>query len=180
MGPRQAETSAGSRQLDRRRVSLRRVGQRRPSQPDPLWDPRRYRPERLMALLPSWNPMPAGCSNIFVRAGALADIGVFDTALHIPADWELLLRLARHGRPACVSRPQVGYRLISRQQVARRTRNACRAARGGAAVRSGRPNSDRATSCATATPKGATSRGALVVRATPRRWAQGTLHASGP
>jgi hypothetical protein len=64
-----------------------------------------------MALLPSWNPMPAGCSNIIVRAGALADIGVFDTALHILADWELLLRLARHGRPACVSRPQVGYRL---------------------------------------------------------------------
>jgi hypothetical protein len=55
--------------------------------------------------------MPAGCSNIFVRAGALADIGVFDTALHILADWELLLRLARHGRPACVSRSQVGYRL---------------------------------------------------------------------
>jgi glycosyltransferase involved in cell wall biosynthesis len=68
-------------------------------------------PERFMALLPNWNPMPGGCSNIMVRAEALADIGVFDTALHILADWELLLRLASHGRPACVSRPLVGYRL---------------------------------------------------------------------
>jgi glycosyltransferase involved in cell wall biosynthesis len=68
-------------------------------------------PERFMALLPSWNPMPGGCSNIIVRAKALADVGVFDTSLHILADWELWLRLSRHERPACVPRPLVGYRV---------------------------------------------------------------------
>ena len=55
--------------------------------------------------------MPGGCSNIIVRAKALADVGGFDTALHILADWELWLRLSGHGKPACVSRPLVGYRI---------------------------------------------------------------------
>jgi glycosyltransferase involved in cell wall biosynthesis len=68
-------------------------------------------PERFMALLPRWNPMPGGCSNIIVRAKALADVGGFDTALHILADWELWLRLSGHGKPACVPRPLVGYRI---------------------------------------------------------------------
>jgi glycosyltransferase involved in cell wall biosynthesis len=68
-------------------------------------------PDRLLAILPRWNSMPGGCSNVLVRARALARVGGFDTGLHILADWEMWLRLAREGPPALVPRPLVGYRV---------------------------------------------------------------------
>jgi hypothetical protein len=40
----------------------------------------------------------------------LADVGGFDTGLRRTEDWEMWLRLARNGRPACVPRPLVGIR----------------------------------------------------------------------
>jgi glycosyltransferase involved in cell wall biosynthesis len=69
-------------------------------------------PEELVALLPRWNPMPGGCSNVIVRADTLAAAGgTFDEELRIMADWDLWLRLAPRAHPAFVARPLVGYRV---------------------------------------------------------------------
>jgi glycosyltransferase involved in cell wall biosynthesis len=68
-------------------------------------------PSRFVELLPHWCPMPGGCSNALVRADVLSRIGGFDTGLSIIADWDLWLRFARSGEPACVARPLIGYRL---------------------------------------------------------------------
>jgi len=69
-------------------------------------------PEPLVAALQRYNAVPAGASNVVVRRDVLARLGGgFDASLtHLP-DWDLWLRLARHGVPACVQEPLVGYRL---------------------------------------------------------------------
>ena len=72
-------------------------------------------PDALLAGLTGRNPMPAGSSNVMVRAGLLADSGGFDPALRHLADWDLWLRLARLHRPACVAAPLVAYRVHARQ-----------------------------------------------------------------
>jgi glycosyltransferase involved in cell wall biosynthesis len=69
----------------------------------------------LVAQLKAWNLMPAGCSNVLVRADVFRDAGGFDTALRHLADWDLWLRLAAVGPPACVVPPLVGYRQHARQ-----------------------------------------------------------------
>jgi glycosyltransferase involved in cell wall biosynthesis len=68
-------------------------------------------PEAMRAALFHYNALPAGASNVIVRADLLARLGGFDASLtHLP-DWDLWVRLARHGLPACVREPLVGYRL---------------------------------------------------------------------
>ena len=67
-------------------------------------------PEQVMEALPRYNPVPSGASNIIVRADALAAVGPFDPDLRRTEDWDLWIRMARTGPPACVSRPLVGYR----------------------------------------------------------------------
>jgi glycosyltransferase involved in cell wall biosynthesis len=68
-------------------------------------------PDVLLAELTRRNPMPAGSSNVMVRASLLAEVGGFDPALRHLADWDLWLRLARRGRPAWVTAPLVAYRI---------------------------------------------------------------------
>jgi glycosyltransferase involved in cell wall biosynthesis len=68
-------------------------------------------PEALLAELRRRNPMPAGSSNVVVRAALLTEVGGFDPALRHLADWDLWLRLARRGRPAWVAAPLVAYRI---------------------------------------------------------------------
>ncbi len=68
-------------------------------------------PERLLEVLPRWNPLPGGCSNVAARRDCLARLGGFNPDLQILADWELWLRLASIGAPACVRSPLVGYRV---------------------------------------------------------------------
>jgi len=63
-----------------------------------------------MAMLSSYNTLPAGASNVMVRADLLAAVGPFDTSLRRTEDWDLWIRLARTGPPACVRRPLVAYR----------------------------------------------------------------------
>jgi glycosyltransferase involved in cell wall biosynthesis len=66
-------------------------------------------PEAMIAALHRYNAVPAGASNTVVRTDVLKRIGGFDESLtHVP-DWDLWLRLARHGVPACVSEPLVAY-----------------------------------------------------------------------
>jgi glycosyltransferase involved in cell wall biosynthesis len=67
--------------------------------------------EAMMAALPRFNALPAAASNVLVRADVLKSIGGFDLGLPHLADWELWLRLAGAGPPACVSAPLVAYRL---------------------------------------------------------------------
>jgi glycosyltransferase involved in cell wall biosynthesis len=72
-------------------------------------------PEALVRGLPRANLMPAGCSNVMIRTDLFRQVGGFDTGLRHLADWDLWLRLAREGLPACVPLPLVAYRLHPRQ-----------------------------------------------------------------
>jgi glycosyltransferase involved in cell wall biosynthesis len=68
-------------------------------------------PERMPELLIRYNPVPAGASNVMVRADALARVGAFDPQLRRTEDWDLWIRLTRDGPPAAVRRPLVAYRM---------------------------------------------------------------------
>jgi glycosyltransferase involved in cell wall biosynthesis len=68
-------------------------------------------PELLVRELTRRNLMPAGCSNVVVHADVFRSSGGFDVGLRHLADWDLWLRLARHGYPSCVTDPLVAYRL---------------------------------------------------------------------
>jgi glycosyltransferase involved in cell wall biosynthesis len=70
-------------------------------------------PEHLMARLRRWNLMPGGCSNVIASNSAVQASGGFDRDLVNLADWDLWIRLAKGGPPACVHAPLVGYRFHS-------------------------------------------------------------------
>lgn len=68
-------------------------------------------PDEVLRTLPRHNSLPAGASNVVLRAEALARAGPFDLRLRTSEDWDLWLRLARTaGRPACIPRPLVALR----------------------------------------------------------------------
>ena len=69
------------------------------------------RPPELLDALRRWNPVPAGSSNVLVRRSVLDAVGLFDAGLRSAEDWDLWVRLGRHGLPACVPRPLVGCRV---------------------------------------------------------------------
>jgi glycosyltransferase involved in cell wall biosynthesis len=68
-------------------------------------------PEEVARRIPTWNLMPGGSSNVIVRADTFRRAGRWDPDLVNLADWDLWVRLAREGLPACVSAPLVGYRI---------------------------------------------------------------------
>jgi glycosyltransferase involved in cell wall biosynthesis len=68
-------------------------------------------PARLVSILPGWNLMPGGSSNVIVRTDTFRAVGGWDPGLVNLADWDLWARLAREGHPACVDGPLVGYRI---------------------------------------------------------------------
>ena len=67
-------------------------------------------PEELVASLRRRNGVPAGSSNVLVRAEVLERVGGVDEQLRHLADWDLWLRLADAGLPAVVRAPLVAYR----------------------------------------------------------------------
>jgi glycosyltransferase involved in cell wall biosynthesis len=67
-------------------------------------------PERVVEQLARHNAVPAGASNVVVRAGVLARCGPFDEQLPNHEDWDMWLRLASFGPPAWVPRPLVAVR----------------------------------------------------------------------
>ena len=68
--------------------------------------------EEVVATLPRYNAIPGGGSNVIVHRTAWLDVGPFDTRLRRGGeDWELSIRLAKHGLPACVYSPLVAKRL---------------------------------------------------------------------
>jgi glycosyltransferase involved in cell wall biosynthesis len=70
-------------------------------------------PEAVMALLPRFNPLASGGSNVVVRSNILAEVGTFDPTLRRTEDWDLWIRIARKGPPAYVRKPLVAYRFHS-------------------------------------------------------------------
>ena len=67
--------------------------------------------DELVRSLSQRNLMPAGCSNVVVRAELFREAGGFDIELRHLADWDLWLRLIRLCPPALVSDPLVAYRV---------------------------------------------------------------------
>ena len=67
-------------------------------------------PDAVVALLPRWNPLSSGGSNVIVRSRLLAAVGGFDPSLRRTEDWDLWIRVARTGPPAWVCEPLVAYR----------------------------------------------------------------------
>jgi glycosyltransferase involved in cell wall biosynthesis len=67
-------------------------------------------PKELVAGLRRRNRLPAGSSNVLVRAEVLRQVGGFDPGLRHLADWDLWLRLAGHSVPGFVNAPLVAYR----------------------------------------------------------------------
>lgn len=68
-------------------------------------------PEEVVSALLRYNAIPGGGSNVVVRRTAWERVGPFDPRLRNTEDWEMWVRLAKHGPPACVCRPLVGYRV---------------------------------------------------------------------
>ena len=68
-------------------------------------------PAQLVSELPTRNLMPAGSSNVMIRAADLISIGGFDPDLRHLADWDLWLRMVSVSRPAVANEPLVGYRI---------------------------------------------------------------------
>jgi glycosyltransferase involved in cell wall biosynthesis len=67
-------------------------------------------PEAVAATLPRWNPLSSGGSNVVVRSRVLSAVGGFNPELRRTEDWDLWIRIARVGLPACVRAPLVAYR----------------------------------------------------------------------
>jgi glycosyltransferase involved in cell wall biosynthesis len=67
--------------------------------------------EEMVAVLPRHNAIPGGGSNVVLRRRMWLQAGPFDTRLRNTEDWEMWIRLAKHGPPACVSRPLIAYRV---------------------------------------------------------------------
>ena len=70
-------------------------------------------PERVVELLPRYNVIPGGGSNVIVRRDALDRVGPFDPRLKNTEDWEMWIRLAGQGPPAWVREPLMAYRVHS-------------------------------------------------------------------
>jgi glycosyltransferase involved in cell wall biosynthesis len=67
--------------------------------------------DEVVRALPRYNAIPGGGSNVIVRRTTWVGVGPFDPRLRNTEDWEMWIRLAQHGPPACVCRPLVGYRV---------------------------------------------------------------------
>ena len=67
--------------------------------------------EETVATLVRYDPIPGGASNVIMRRSAWLRVGPFDARLRNTEDWELYIRLAKLGPPACVPRPLVARRL---------------------------------------------------------------------
>ena len=79
-------------------------------------------PEEINAALSRYNAMPAGASNVVVRGEVLRALGGFDTHItHLP-DWDLWVRLARRGLPACIEDPLVAIVFIAETRHSGRRR----------------------------------------------------------
>jgi glycosyltransferase involved in cell wall biosynthesis len=68
-------------------------------------------PDDVVTMLPRYNAIPGGCSNVILRRRLLREVGGFNERLPPCEDWEMWVRLAHVGRPAVSSHPLAGYRV---------------------------------------------------------------------
>jgi GT2 family glycosyltransferase len=68
-------------------------------------------PDETVRALLQYDAIPGGGSNVIVRRATWQEAGPFDTRLRGGEDWEMWLRLAKRGLPACVCSPLVAKRL---------------------------------------------------------------------
>jgi hypothetical protein len=68
-------------------------------------------PVAVVELLPRYDVIPGGGSNVIMKRALWARTGGFDPRLRNTEDWELWLRLSKHGPPACAPVPAVARRL---------------------------------------------------------------------
>lgn len=68
-------------------------------------------PDAMVKMLLRYNAIPGGGSTVILRRALWPHIGPFDTQLRIGEDWEMWIRLAKHGIPAWVCAPLVAKRL---------------------------------------------------------------------
>jgi glycosyltransferase involved in cell wall biosynthesis len=68
-------------------------------------------PEEILPSLLRYDAIPGGGSNVIMRRATWQQVGPFDTRLRSGEDWEMWIRLAKHGTPACVPSPLVARRL---------------------------------------------------------------------
>jgi glycosyltransferase involved in cell wall biosynthesis len=68
-------------------------------------------PREIVSALPHYDAVPGGGSNVVMRRATWDDIGPFDLRVGHLDDWEMYIRLAKHGLPACVDGPLVARRL---------------------------------------------------------------------
>jgi GT2 family glycosyltransferase len=67
-------------------------------------------PEHLCRDLRRLNLVPAGASNLLVRTEVMRALGGFDASLTSVTDWDLALRLSKHGPPAMAPGLHIAYR----------------------------------------------------------------------
>jgi glycosyltransferase involved in cell wall biosynthesis len=67
-------------------------------------------PEQVVELLPRYDAVPGGGSNVVVHRDILARAGRFDSRLRNTEDWEMWIRLAKLGPPAWVCSPLMAKR----------------------------------------------------------------------
>jgi glycosyltransferase involved in cell wall biosynthesis len=67
--------------------------------------------DEVVRALPHYNAIPGGGSNIIMRRDTWKTVGPFDTRLRNTEDWEMWIRLAKHGSPARVCSPLLAYRV---------------------------------------------------------------------
>ena len=87
------------------------------------------KPEQLVRRLSGFNALPGGSSNAIIRADVFWQVGGWDADLVNLADWDLWIRLASCGLPACVPEPLVGYRLHANNASSNRLLMWCEAHR---------------------------------------------------
>jgi glycosyltransferase involved in cell wall biosynthesis len=68
-------------------------------------------PDTIVTALLRYDAIPGGGSNVVVRRTTWRRTGPFDTRLRNTEDWEMWIRLAKHGPPACVYSPLIARRL---------------------------------------------------------------------
>lgn len=68
-------------------------------------------PEQVVAMLPRFNLIPGGGSNILGRRATWLRAGPFNTSLRSGEDWEMSIRLAKEGPPAWVCSPLIAKRI---------------------------------------------------------------------
>ena len=70
-------------------------------------------PEETVATLPRYNAIPGGGSNVIWRRTTWRQVGEFDTRFQGGEDWDMSIRLAKHGPPAWVCSPLMAKRMHS-------------------------------------------------------------------